>query len=135
VATGVQTLVLDMAVSHGAVRHEVDTFSGEKASPFGESSIGEQHIFPGNNTSRRGLQLKADELCQQRSCTIEDCYQALLKYRSSRTDYNGTEIHLAKTGGNHAAAALQARFGENDQEVGKSQAAKGFEHLDPNFHR
>lgn len=128
-ATDAQALLLDMAVD--AVPYEIEAFSGEKAPPHGESGIGGQPFFSGNTSSRQGSQPKAEESCQKRSCTIEDCYQALLRYRSSRINDDGTENHLTEKGGGRAAITL----GENNQEVGRTQAASDLEHLDTNLHR
>ena len=95
----------------------------------GHQASEDNNFFSGNTTSPQGSQLKVEESCQQRSCTIKYCYQALLRYRSSRIDDDGTESHQTEKGADHAAATLRAILGENDQEVVETQAASDLAQL------
>ena len=135
-ATHAQALLSDMAVSHDAGRYKVKAFSGEKAPPYpGNQASEDNKKESGNTTSRQGSHPKAEESCQQRSCKIKDCYQALLRYQSSRIDDDGTESHLTEKGGGHAAATLKTTLGENDQEVDETQAAGDLEQPNTKIHR
>ncbi len=123
VATDAQALPFDMAVGHSAIQLESEVLSCEKATPLGESGIGDQQICSPNDTSCRVAQLEGEEFCEQRSYTIEDCYQALLRYRSSRIGDHGTESLPIERSGGYAPATLKATLVEDNQEVGKTPEA------------
>ena len=99
------------------------------------NQVSEDNKISGNTTSRQDPQLKGGWSCQQIFCTIEDCYKALLRYRFSRMDDDGTRSHLAAKGGGHAAATLKAALSRYDHAVGKTHAASGLEYLGTNLHR